>query len=440
MTQYAAILIGVDRYQYFQPLSFAGADARSMADFFQQDANWSPERCLLMTDSSAPVDSKSTFPHRQNIQQWLETFCWDTLQAGDVACFFFSGYGIKSGDTEYLMPIDGDPQCPEKTGISLNYLYRQLSAPGLDAIVFLDANRSGQGFGETTAALAREFEIPTFMSCQSPEFSHEAMGLKHGIFTSGCLEALRSHPNLSLDNLQKYLAKRVPELSEHHWRPIQNPAAILPNNGKAFRSMFVVDVPPVGFLVEAEIPRRPITRASAGASFRQSAGQPGAIVPYLASGSKPRPKSRVKSLTIGLVGVSIAAGVVLTTLNQSKVEAPIMASKSIASASPVAKTDFLDRARQLVVLTDPSSYVRAIALGQEIPPSHPRYEEAQEDVAEWSQEIYEIAKAHARKREWQQAIEVAKLMPSNSPMYAAAQGAIRYWERQQAEKPLAASS
>jgi hypothetical protein len=451
MTQYASILIGVDRYQYFQPLSFASADARSMADFFREDVNWAPDRCLLMTDNSTPINGQSTFPQRQNIQQWLETFCWDTLQAGDVVCFFFSGYGVKSGDTEYLMPIDGDPQYPEQTGISLSYLYRQLSAPGLEAMVFLDANRSGQGFGEITAALAREFEIPTFLSCQSQEFAHEAMGLKHGIFTAVCLEAMRSQPNLSLDHLQKYLAERVPELSEHHWRPIQNPTAILPNNGKVFRPMFAADVEPIGFLVEAALPRRPISRASAGASFRPTAPVSGALVPYRAPQRKPRAKSHIMPMSIGIVGTSIAAGVILSVMTQTppKVEIPTaVEALSSPSSAPTAKTtpqpaateDSLDQARKLVVTGDPASYVRAIALGQEIPVNHSRYLEAQQDVKQWSQEIYAIANNHARKKEWQQAIEVARLVPSNSPMYSAARGAIRVWERQQAGKPLAANS
>jgi hypothetical protein len=447
MKQYASILIGVDRYQYFQPLSFASADARSMADFFQQDANWLPERILLMSDNSTPINGKSTFPHRQNIQQWLENFCWDILQAGDVVCFFFSGYGVRSGGTEYLMPIDGDPQHPEQTGISLSYLYRQLSAPGLDAIVFLDANRSGQGFGETAAALAREFEIPTFMSCQNQEFSHEAMGLKHGIFTAVCLEAMRAQPNLSLDHLQKYLVERVPELSEHHWRPLQNPLAILPNNGKIFRPMFTAETEPVGFLVEAAQPRRPISRASAGASFRpanKDNANSGALVPYQTpqtstAQKSPRPKSRIVPLGVGLAGTTLAAGVFFSNLSQPKVSIPTAvvtkksAVKSSALPPPITTTqDSLDKARKLVVSGDPASYVQAITLGQEIPANHSRYQEAQKDVMQWSQAIYEIANSHARKKEWQQAIEVARLVPSNSPMYSAARGAIRYWERQQA--------
>jgi Caspase domain len=246
MAPYASIAIGIDRYQLFQPLNFASADAQAMEQFFQQSSGWTAERCLLMTDNSASINGHSTFPHQQNIQRWLEHFCWEVLQSGDPVCFFFSGYGLSSNGKEYLMPIDGDPHNPEQTGISLTSLYRLFSAPGLQAMFFLDANRgvNGRGFGEGAAALAAEFEIPTFLSCQSAEFSHEAMGLKQGIFTAVCLEALRSQPNLSLSKLQEYLSIRVPELSEHHWQPLQNPWAILPNKPRLPAFLLPPNYPP----------------------------------------------------------------------------------------------------------------------------------------------------------------------------------------------------
>jgi Caspase domain len=464
MAQYASILIGIDRYQLFQPLNFASADARAMAQFFLSSS--SPDRCLLMTDNSTPIQGHSTLPDRQNMQRWLEHFCWETLQPGDPVCFFFSGYGISSNGKEYLMPIDGDPQQPEQTGISLAFLYRLFSAPGLEAMFFIDANRgvNGKGFGAATASLAKEFEIPTFLSCQNQEFSHEAMGLKQGIFTAVCLEAMRSQPNLSLNKLQEYLTSRVPELSEHHWRPIQTPWAILPNNGRVFRPLFSIAAETSGFLVADALPQ-PTGFGNSGAReiasdfpvriprpIDQSNNTKSAIVPYRPQAAKKlRPKSRFMPLSIGLVGTSIAAGVVLANLSQSKPPTSVPAvagltpytSSSVTppqfSSSPDQKIDVLAQARHLVVSGNPDSYVRAINLGQEIPPSDQRYPEAQRDVETWSKQIYQIAQAHASRGELRQAIYVAKLVPSKSPMYEAARGAIRLWESQQTGKPLAAS-
>jgi Caspase domain len=472
MAPYASISIGIDRYQLFQPLNFASADARAMEQFFEQSSS-NPEHCLLMTDNSTPINGQSTLPHQQNIQRWLEHFCWETLQPGDPVCFFFSGYGLSSGGQEYLMPIDGDPQNPAQTGIALSYLYRLFSAPGLEAMFFIDANRgvNGSGFGEIAANLAQEFQIPTFLSCQQQEFAHEAMGLQHGIFTAVCLEAMRSQPNLSLDKLQEYLASRVPEISEHHWRPVQNPWAILPNNGRVFRPLFVANAEASGFFVEAELQQRTINRDSGSRltneselpnrtprPIAKSTDSQSAIVPYHPTArKKPRPKSRIMPVSIGFVGTSIAIGVLVA--NFSKYQSPKSPTaaetnnstvQSIVPHSSEAVTppqnsnkfkefDALDQARQVIIVGDPNSYVWAIAMGQEIPPNSARYQEAQTEIAKWSNEIYQIANAHALKREWQQAIDVAKLVPSRSPMYSAAQGAIRLWEREQTGKPMAAS-
>jgi hypothetical protein len=479
MAPYASIAIGIDRYQLFQPLNFASADAQAMDQFFQQSSGWTAERCLLMTDNSASINGYSTFPHQQNIQRWLEHFCWEVLQPGEPVCFFFSGYGLSSNGKEYLMPIDGEPQNPDQTGISLASLYRLFSAPGLEAMFFLDANRgiNGRGFGEEVATLAKEFEIPTFLSCQATEFSHEAMGLKQGIFTAVCLEALRSQPNLSLSKLQEYLSSRVPELSEHHWQPVQNPWAILPNTGRVFSPLFAAEAqasgffattqlptprqsdifhpgssPPSGIIGEGLEPARP-ARPIAPSTSKS------AIVPYKPTAKttkkRPRPKSRLMPVSIGLVGTSIAMGVIFANLGQpdkSPKSSTVTPGKTTSTSGEVppynpstvtppnilrtkSSADLLEKARKLVIADNPDSYVRAIALGQEILPDSPQYAEAQREVENWSKAIYQIANTYALKGDLKQAIDVAKLMPSKSPMYSAAQGAIRLWERQQAGKP-----
>jgi Caspase domain len=475
MAPYASIAIGIDRYQLFQPLNFASGDAQAMEQFFQQSSGWKAERCLLMTDSSSSINGCSTFPHQQNIHRWLEHFCWEVLQSGDPVCFFFSGYGLSSGGKEYLMPIDSDPNNPEQTGISLASLYRLFSAPGLEAMFFLDANRgvNGRGFGDEAAALAKEFEIPTFLSCQAAEFSHEAMGLKQGIFTAVCLEALRSQPNLSLSKLQEYLSIRVPELSEHHWQPIQNPWAILPNSGRVFSPLFAAEAEASGFFATTQLPTprqsdifhpgfnsqpsgrldRAIEPARPARPIAPSTSK-SAIVPYNPTAKRPRPKSRIMSVSIGIVGISIATGVVLMNISQHKSPmidstkttgtSEVIAPEQPSDATPpnilkfkASPADVLDEARQVVINDDPDSYVQAISLGQEIPPSSPHYQEAQKEIEKWSKSIYQIANSYAIRGDLRQAIGVAKLMPSKSPMYSAAQGAIRLWERQQAGKPVA---
>ena len=341
---------------------------------------------------------------------------------------------------------------------------------------FLDANRgiNGRGFGTEVAALAKEFEIPTFLSCQAQEFSHEAMGLKQGIFTVVCLEALRSQPNLSLSKLQEYLSSRVPELSEHHWQPLQNPWTILPNAGRVYSPLFAAAAEASGFLGTTQLPTprqsdifHPGSSPPSGITGGLEPALPArpiapstsksAIVPYkpTKANKRPRAKSRLMPISIGLVGTSIAMGVVFANFarqdNSPKSSTKLESGKTASTSGGVtpyipapvtppnilkskSSEDLLEKARKLVIVDNPDSYVRAIALGQEIPPDSSKYAEAQSDVEKWSKAIYQIANTYALKGDLKQAIDVAKLMPSKSPMYSAAQGAIRLWERQQAGK------
>jgi Caspase domain len=447
MARQACISIGIDRYQFFQPLSFASADAQSIQTFFIGDAGWSDNLCLLMTDSSGSIGGRSTLPNRQNMQEMLNLWCWEVLQPGDLLCFFFSGYGVSAGNNEYLLPIDGDPAAIDRTGINLTQLYRQFSAPGLQVVVFLDVNRSqsggtSAGFGKIASQLAQEYEIPTFLSCQPQEFSHEAQGLRHGIFTASLIEALRFHPDLSLDHLKNYLESRVPELSEHHWRPLQHPVALLPNNATMFKSAFVE-----GERSGALVPRSGLVQRQVSDRPASSPTSKSAIVPYQpgrngqsrgAKQSRPSQKLKLKPILIGLVGAALTGGVIIGVVSQQKapvVQTPVPPSAAATVSVPsVTPTDRFVVAQQAVKAGDANSYVEAIALGRQIPKDHPKYKEAQESIVEWSKDIYLLAKQQAALEDWGQAIKIAKLVPDGSAMHPAAKNAIRLWERQLAKK------
>jgi hypothetical protein len=333
MARQACISIGIDRYQFFQPLNFASADAHSVQSFCTDEIGLNREQCLLMTDNSTTVAGHSTLPNRENIQEFLDQWCWEILESGDFLCFFFSGYGASTSSGEYLLPIDADPQRMEQTGLSLAHLYRQFSAPGISVLVFLDVNRSGgpsQGFGQQASQLAAEFGIPTFLSCQPQEFSREAMGLRHSIFTAALLEALRFNPYLSFEHLQSYLASRVPELSEQHWQPIQHPVVLLPNNPNMLRPIFdegqqfSAFVPRSGFSqrLEPELPPQP------NSSSAQSA-----IVPYQSKyptkKHKPKKQPSYKNpLLVGTIGTVVALVTVLSAVvaqhaNKTPTAAPL---------------------------------------------------------------------------------------------------------------------
>ncbi|WP_427162404.1 caspase family protein [Aliinostoc sp. HNIBRCY26] len=234
MANYWAIAIGINQYQLFQPLSCAQADAEALKDFLVQQAGFLNQRCLLMSDTSPPIGDRSTHPTKENILLLLEDLAAACWQPQDNIWLFFSGYGVNYGGRDYLMPVDGDPQRIPETGIELRSLMQSLQIANLNVLLLLDINRACGVAGDTpvgkeTLDLAAELQIATIFSCQPEQFAQESRELGHGIFTAALLAALRSGYGISLADLDKHLSIITPELSQHYWRPTQNPVAVIPS-------------------------------------------------------------------------------------------------------------------------------------------------------------------------------------------------------------------
>ncbi|MGJ5628178.1 caspase family protein [Nostoc sp. CALU 1950] len=234
MANYWAIAIGINQYQLFQPLSCAQADAEALDDFLVTEAGFLPEHCLVMTDTSPPIGDRSTYPTKENILLLLEDFAATSWQPEDYLWLFFSGYGVNYKGKDYLMPVEGNPELVQETGIELRSLMQSLQLTDLNVLLLLDINRAfgtqaDAPVGEETIELAQELQLATILSCQPEQFSHESSELGHGFFTAALLEALRSGNGNNLADLESYLSLLMPKLCHHHWRPVQNPATIIPS-------------------------------------------------------------------------------------------------------------------------------------------------------------------------------------------------------------------
>jgi uncharacterized caspase-like protein len=234
MANYWAIAIGINQYQLFQPLSCAKADAEALEKFLVTEAGFVPNHCLVMTDTSPPIGDRSTYPTKENILLLLEDLAAKSWQPEDYLWLFFSGYGVNYKGKDYLMPAEGNPELVQETGIELRSLMQSLQLADLNVLLLLDINRAfgtqaDAPVGEETIELAQELQLATILSCQPEQFSHESSELGHGFFTAALLEALRSGNGSNLADLESYLSLIVPKLCHHHWRPIQNPATIIPS-------------------------------------------------------------------------------------------------------------------------------------------------------------------------------------------------------------------
>ncbi|MEM8637671.1 MAG: caspase family protein [Cyanobacteria bacterium P01_G01_bin.54] len=235
MANYTSLAIGINRYQYIQPLSYAQQDAQALHQLLVEETELPPEQALMLTDASPWIQNHATEPTRDNLHYWFSE--WLPRQESDLLWFFFSGYGVSWQGEDYLMPIDGNPNDIPGTAVHLASLIRQIQQAGFAKILMLlDINRSpgviaGQAVGEQLAQLAPEQGVSLVLSSQIDEAAHEHSALGHGIFTAALLEGLRYYagPELTLDRLSHYLYERLPELSEHHWRPVQHPLIVIPS-------------------------------------------------------------------------------------------------------------------------------------------------------------------------------------------------------------------
>ncbi len=258
MKHHACIAIGINQYQLLQPLSYAQEDAEAVYTFLVEEAGFSRDECLLMTDSSPSLWGNSTYPNRENILKLTENLCAEHLQQGDLLWCFFSGYGVSHEGKDYLMPVDGNPADIQGTGIPVELLLNTLKkAPTETVLVLVDMNRSqivkaGETIGVETAELARNLEIPTVLSCRPNQVSRETSALRQGFFTTALLEGLRSGQCTTLKGLDRFLTDRLPELCDHHLRPKQEPLMVVNPPGKAH----LVILPDLALVASAEVAGR----------------------------------------------------------------------------------------------------------------------------------------------------------------------------------------
>ena len=256
-----ALLIGINQYTALQPLMYAQADAVSLRNFFVDELGIPVDQCRLLTDMSATVEPYAHHPLRREIESQLQLLCREKVEPGDVLWIFFSGYGLSNAGRDYWLPVDAEPMKLAETAIAVADIFDILKTAKTDQIFLtLDMNRSQgavghQNIGQQTLALANDFGVATVLSCQPEQYAHETMAIRHGLFTKALLEGLRYHGCVTVSQLAAYLSDRVPELSQHHWRPIQNPATAIPTARK-----FMMVVPPDG------IARLPVTE-NVAASF-----------------------------------------------------------------------------------------------------------------------------------------------------------------------------
>ncbi|NEQ38191.1 MAG: peptidase C14 [Okeania sp. SIO3I5] len=520
MKNYASIAIGINQYEFLEPLSYAQQDAEALHSFLVNETSFSEEQCLLLSDNtSRPIWQQPTYPTRENILNIIEGFCQKQLQVENFLWYFFSGYGVSYQNQDYLMPIDGNLQDPAATGISIRKLLEDLSkSPVEQVLVVLDMKHGrlpgiDNQLGVQAVEVAKELEIPLLLSCHPNQVSEETSALRLGFFTAALLEGLYSGKCRTLKNLDDFLSHRLPELCAEHGRIKENPLMMVNPTDKMNQIILPEKVQvdsnfapeKVGVMVESLVGSRATKQVSNSVKTSMttkttqtemvnrsmnnnnntviSQGNSKSYIKQvemsenIAQNIQPD-KSFLQKLIVGssLTSLVLLLGVFVTNrsiflgkkvvdegnLSTIKTEEDnsskaILAPLTVVSASEDQSTANISTtegnrqkqaenklsANQLILseavtalnLVSASNFSQAIIKASKIPQGDPLYPEAQNQIERWSLTIFDIASGRALKKDYDGAINAAKLVPRNiTPIYQEAQLAIAEWEPQVAKQ------
>jgi hypothetical protein len=149
-----ALIVGVSEYSAVAPAEFADRDAQVFYDYARLKLGIPQDRIQTLVNDSASVVGLLS-----GINKWLKR---SVKQGESDVYIFFAGHGLASddGDTAYLIPYDGAPDFLERTAISRDEVFREVSSVNPRSVtVFLDTCYSGDTRGETRLIAGRPLSI-----------------------------------------------------------------------------------------------------------------------------------------------------------------------------------------------------------------------------------------------------------------------------------------
>ncbi|MBD2136881.1 caspase family protein [Anabaena sp. FACHB-1237] len=482
MVNYWAIAIGINQYQLFQPLSCTEADAEAIKEYLVNVAGFPPQNCLLMTNTSVPIQDESTFPTKENIVQWMEKLV-ACCQPQDYLWLFFSGYGVNYQNKDYLMPVDGNPEQIVETGIELRSLMHSIHLSGIKSLFIFDINRAfgtqaDAPVGAEIIAIAEELQQSAIISCQPEEFSHESTELGHGFFTAALLEGLHCDQGYNFSELAHYLTDLTPKLCQHHWRPLQHPVTFVPSPQPAILPVISVDTDSQAVIFPEESFATAVTAAPQPVAVLETIINP-TITPahnlpieelnkngndktlvnspeattnkrYIPKVTETNISTSTKNLPIwqqfmiwgggSMTIVAILATFVLRNPRLFRIfsTTPSHTANIQLQATPNAENTtsggnnrekaILELEKMSLRATQVSDLTVAIITAKKVQPEQPLYEQAQENIQVWSQIILELAEEKARKEDYQGAISAVEVITQEQSLYNQVQTAIEKWK------------
>jgi len=272
-----ALLIGINDYQHVGDLKFCRQDAEALRTVLVQNAGFSPQRVMTLTDAASDPKNLAT---RQNIRTRVEQIIL-SAEKHDAVLIFFAGHVVTLEDGGYLLPVGGEQDDPD-SAVSLQWLRGRLSdCKAVTKLLVLDMGRPGldRPAGSMSIDLQAGRGVAMLTSCAAGQTSYEEGG--HGVFSRYLAEGLMGDGDADNDGaitggeLFDYVKSRMSDWCVEN-RKSQTPQ-MFPDDA---RNLVLARIPERqvhyrNAMAEGERLLRAQRWASAGAAFRRALAVPG---------------------------------------------------------------------------------------------------------------------------------------------------------------------
>lgn len=211
-----ALVVGNSAYRFSGVLANPARDAELIAQTLKQVG-------FELHGGGAQTDLS-----RAALDQAIESF-GDSLRAGDVALFYYSGHGLQVAGENYLVPIDAEIKKESEVRVKtvpINLLFAKLEGANAVNIVILDACRNnpfvrsyrsaGNGLAQVNAPAGTIVAFST-----SPGQVAEDGSGEHSTYTAALSKAL-TEPGLLIEEVFKRVRKEVSAKTKGTQMPWEN--------------------------------------------------------------------------------------------------------------------------------------------------------------------------------------------------------------------------
>lgn len=162
-----ALVIGIEKYKKAAQVQFAEKDASLVSLFLTRSLGVPSQNLITLLNDNA-TKAELEFIVKDRLK--------GLLREDDTLYVYYSGHGIPSDETPYLLPYDGDAESPAITAYPLEALYKDLdSLKAKNIFVFLDTCFSGRTGRQSSEEFMLAGARPGILKVKDPMLLSEKM-------------------------------------------------------------------------------------------------------------------------------------------------------------------------------------------------------------------------------------------------------------------------